>query len=253
MIKKNRMNDILFLLKQRKTMKMSELATYFSISPITLRQDIQYLSKLGLIRRSYGEVSFLGASYITGSLAIAGRQNSLIQNKHRIAEQTAAYIKSNSTIYLDDSTTISCLVPYITQIENLTIITNSLCILHSLSEANIQIICIGGILSPKHQAFVGADGIEQLSRHKIDTAIIGASGINQNYGTCELAPAISEIKKKACERSRDVYLLVDHTKFLNNTGIPCIPWKKISLLSTDTILTKKMIAKQKEFGFDILN
>lgn len=229
-----RWNAILFLLKQSKSLSIHNLASELNVSPVTIRKDLQYLEKMGFILRSHGSASFAGTSYMSGLLSINRRQKSLPLVKQQLSQKISPILKNYKTIFIDDSTTTSFLLPYIQEIDNVTIITNSLNIVYSLSSnSKLEIISTGGVLSILHQAFVGVDAINSVSLKEVDIAFLGTSGFSKDHGSCENSQALSDIKKIVAKQAKETILMADHTKFYTQGCQRCIEWNNISSIVTD--------------------
>lgn len=51
-----RINKIMELLKEKNKMDVKELSKIFSVSDVTIRKDLNYLSAKGLVIKSHGSV-----------------------------------------------------------------------------------------------------------------------------------------------------------------------------------------------------
>lgn len=233
-MRQNRWNAILFLLKQQRQMGIHELASELNVSTITIRKDLQYLEKMGLILRSHGFASFIGTSYMSGLLPVNRRQKIVPLIKQQLAQKISPLLKNYKTIFIDDSTTTSFLLPYIQELDDITILTNSLNIVYALSSnSHIKVVCTGGILTVIHQAFVGDDTLKFLSSHRVEAAFLGTSGFRKDYGNCENSQAITAVKQLVSQQANETFIMADHTKFYIQGSQNCLSWSNISCIVTD--------------------
>lgn len=242
-MRQKRLNNIIALLRSRNRMFIKDLESLFDVSPITLRQDLQYLEKQGFVSRSYGEVAYMGESYLIGNSSLAefrsldAKRRQFNEEKRRIAAAAARFVHPNSTVFLDESTTVSHLLPFIKVIEGLTVYTNGLTVMNELSDSpSLRVYAIGGKFSPAHQAYLGKRFLDQLQAYDFDVCFVGGCGINTEFGSTESSLAIVEMKQGVSARSEKTVLLVDHSKIGVNKIIPCLSWQALNALVTDAPL-----------------
>lgn len=96
---------------------------------------------------------------------------------------------------MDSSTTVQIFAEML-EVENLSVITNSINLAHTLSKkANIDIHLLGGILDCEYKFLYGPSTIDMLSNYFADKACIGALGISEKGITVAHAEDASVMKK----------------------------------------------------------
>ena len=109
-----REKKILEVLEQRGTIGVNRLAEIVFCSGSTIRRDLSRLEKKGLIKRTFGAVS-LANIIATDETAFSVRESENITKKKHLSKTTADQLKSNQTIFIDSSTTLFNIVPYLNQ------------------------------------------------------------------------------------------------------------------------------------------
>lgn len=205
-----RQEEIMTILRERKSATVQELSALLFASGSTIRRDLTELEKLGLIRRSHGgAVLFEGGD--EPSALIREQQNP--REKKRAAEAAFPLIQSGSSIFLDSSSTCGMLVPLLSRLNDLTVITNGLKNALLLAEyPNIRVNMVCGSIKPGSNSAVGSEAMDYLSGISPDYAVISCSGLDEN-GFTESGFEHCSIKKRMLAAARTRIVLCDNSKF----------------------------------------
>jgi len=190
---------------------MEELRTTFDISMNTVRLDVAQLVSKGVIRKVYGGVS----SNQKGNLIpFDERRLKNIQGKISVCKTAASLVEDGDIIFIDSGTTTMYVVDYLAEHKNVTVLTNNLnTINRAISLPDINVICLPGTLERKTNSFVSADTIRTFERYNIKKAFMASSGIDVNGMVTNASPLEYEIKKAAIDKCKEVYLLIDSSKY----------------------------------------
>lgn len=106
------------------------------------------------------------------------------------------------------------MIEYLKDIKNVTILTNNInAIAAAIPFENLNIICLGGSLIRKTNSFEGIRNFEIFKDYNINKAFMAATGISLSSGATNSSPLEYKIKKNIVEKSKEVYLLADDSKF----------------------------------------
>ena len=105
MIKKERHDSILQLLKTRKYCTVNFLSKQLFVAPITIRRDLAAMEAAGLIVRCHGGATF--PSHENREVPFEIRNRNHYATKVKIAEKAAKLIQPGDVIFLDASSTSS--------------------------------------------------------------------------------------------------------------------------------------------------
>lgn len=119
----DRQQEIVSILRQNSSAKVTELSQLLGVSKVTIRSDLDALEESGYIERIRGG-AVLRDNYRILTPALAERAKVNEPAKERIARRAAEMIHDGDLILLDDSTTTMYMVPYLKKRKNLTIVTN---------------------------------------------------------------------------------------------------------------------------------
>lgn len=218
-----------------KTVSLEILADKFKISKTTLRRDIETLLEHGLIKKVYGGVVAVQKNSENPKILtpFAERSNKNKNEKRLIAKKATEFINEGDIIFVDTGSSTVDIIDFLSAFNNLTIITNSVVILYKcLDFPNLNLIGLPGVLKTNTASLVGIDACTYLSRFNIDKAFMACTAIDMN-GVSNATVEEAEIKKTALSRSRECYILIDHTKFQKTSLITYCPLADIDHIITD--------------------
>lgn len=211
MLQCERKEEILSILEKQKTCKISALAKGLFVSESTIRRDIDILEKLGLVKRVHGGVvlSKFAAQY---DIPIILREQERTQQKQIIASKAAELVYNGCTIFLDGSTTVQHMIPYLKSFTDLTVITNSLKVIDRLEDSNIRVFCTGGRYIPRNRVFIGSRANEMLRNWFVDLCFFSSQGLSLSGDISDSSEEETEVRKTIISNAAKSYFLCDHSK-----------------------------------------
>jgi len=152
-----------------------------------------------------------------------------------IAIKASELVEDGDIIFVDSGTTTSHMVDSIKDKHNLTILTNNLeLMIRAIPYENIHIISLSGTLNRRTLSFAGQSAVNILENYNISKAFMASTGISIENGVTNSSMQEYEIKQTAVQRSKQVYLLADSSKFDVVSLMTYCDLKKINLLVTDS-------------------
>lgn len=182
------------------------LSKILYVSLPTIRRDLAELKEAGLIKRCHGGATSLSAEK-TG-MPIEYRINYSQKEKMIVAEKASKLVKSGDVIFIDPSSTVLDMLPFIKDTDNLTIITNSLRALNTLSDkANIKLYSTGGNFIKSSMAFAGKRAEEFVSDFNIDTLFFSSAAINEKGMITDYSEQETSFRRAVMKYSKKVVFL----------------------------------------------
>ena len=203
----SRSEEILQLVNSRGVISVAELSEKTYSSRSTIRRDLEKLERQGLLRRHHG-----GAESVLSLRPpqIIRRQRNQSE-KNAAASRAAELVEAGSTIFIDASTTVQYMIPYLAAIENLTVYTNGADTAMRLAEAKIRTVCTGGELLSDSLAYVGSAAIDTVRKVYFDAVLFSSAGFDDNV-VSDWSEGETELRRVVLEQSAKRYFLADHTK-----------------------------------------
>jgi DeoR family transcriptional regulator, fructose operon transcriptional repressor len=233
-----RQRAILERLEHATRVEVTDLSSVLEVSEVTIRKDLQELEQLSLLKRVHGGA--ISTHRTKWNPSLENRLETQSDSKLAIAKAALELIHDGDTIILDAGTTTLALARYLRgRRRNLTIITNSLPVMAELSNADYDLVALGGMFRQHSLAMIGPLTVSNLSKLHADIAFVGATAASLERGLC--TPNIIEAETKAAmvQASSDRVALIDYSKMGQASLAPFASWAEIHALITDETLDGK--------------
>ncbi len=254
--KKDRLLQILELLKQNGTMSVKELAQKFQVSEMTVRRDLELLKKTNELERSYGcatlQKSRVQSNYNGEPYDLRFEQIKNSGVKESIAKYAATLIEPQDVLILDSGTTVYRLATFVPENQEITVLCYNFGILCELRKRmGVNIIFSGGQYFPEDQIFVSADSGEFIRSYRANKAFLAASGFHPTLGITCIHSHEVELKRSDIESSQTRILLLDSSKFgIVKSSFVTSP-SDIDILITDSGISKEWRKIIREMDIDL--
>ncbi|MBQ4515865.1 MAG: DeoR/GlpR transcriptional regulator [Clostridia bacterium] len=245
----DRRNQIVKMLNKQHTISNSELMETFKISIETVRRDLAYLEKQGLLERVYGGA--VKKNFMNTEPEYTNRQTENLNEKQAIAKEAEKLIELNDTLFFDIGTTTLALAENLNNSKNIKAFTNSLRVATSLSEKGCEVIVTGGKVRNGEFSVSGFIAENNMNQFNFDKAIIGVAGIDEN-GITDFIPEEANLRKQIIKNSRKTIVLADYTKFGVRAICNIAPLCDIDILITDEKAPYDLIKKFEKIGINVI-
>lgn len=236
-----RQQKILDILTEYKTVSVQKLSEMLFCSGATTRRDLVRMEQKGLVTRTFGAV-MLNANSSNKETSFELREKNSVSEKRLLCQKASIFIKNNSTIFIDSSTTLLHIVPFLKNYINLTIITNGLNIATEISyQTKHSVIILGGNVQPDTNSILGSLALDVLSSFSADLALFSCGGIDVDFGITESTIDSAKIKQYMIEHSDKSICLFDHTKYGKRKSFKTCDVNKIDILVTSKGIDEKDI------------
>lgn len=236
-----RRNKIVDMVNTQGSVLVLDLSNHFGISEVTIRADLRMLENKGLVTRFHG-----GAARAGSNLTETDNQEVMLEDRYqlasdpkkRIAREAASLIKEGMTVILDSGSTTLLIAEELVNINNITVITNSLPAAFTLSEnKNITLVVCGGTVRHKTHSMHGTIAERSLQGICADLMFVGADGIDATNGitTFNEGYSISSVMAGAAHK---VIAVLDASKFNRRGFNQVLPIAKIDCVITDDGIEK---------------
>jgi len=233
MAQNSRQQQILDLVRQRGFMSIEALADHFSVTPQTIRRDINQLSDRELLQRYHGGA---GLPSSVENIAYQTRQVQELEGKRRIAHLVARHIPNDASLFINIGTTTEEVARALLSHRGLRIITNNLHVASILSQnPGFEVIVAGGVVRSRDRGIVGETTIDFLGQFKADFGIIGISGIDADGSLLDFDHREVRASKCIIANSSQVFLVSDHSKFGRNPMVRLGNLRDLDAFFTDRL------------------
>lgn len=219
MILKKRHDQIIEMIKTKKTVTIEEIVDELQISEITARRDLSFLeSNTNLLVRVRGgaqliEEEELGkkTSYFNERFEMKTTRNPAA--KEAIGKLGASLVGEGETLIIDAGTTTIQLARHLPERKNLTVVVSAVNIAEELeAKEGVLTIVTGGVFRSKSTTLLSPFIEQSLMRIYADKVFIGSSGVSLTHGVTDEDIMETEVKKVLLKSGKEIYWLVDSTK-----------------------------------------
>ncbi|TFG71502.1 MAG: DeoR/GlpR transcriptional regulator [Anaerolineales bacterium] len=247
MFLEERRQEILKFVVQQGRASVTELSERFNVSDVTIRADLQALADSALIVRTYGgAIPPVNSIY---ELSLNRRRQQQQVEKQRIGEVASHLIADGEAIFLDSSSTALTITPYIKQLRDLTVVTNSLVIAQEmLSAPNIAVVMPGGTLHPDTVSLSDPLGLELLKRYNIAWGFFGAYGLSLSVGLTDVTATEAVVKRPLVAMCRQVVVVLDGTKWGREGVASYAALSDVNVIITDVGAPPDMVEAVQALG-----
>ncbi|MBN9264915.1 MAG: DeoR family transcriptional regulator, partial [Hyphomicrobium sp.] len=166
-----RQDEIVALAKANGRVLVDELASRFSVTPQTIRKDLNDLCDTRVLTRIHG-----GALFPSGNENVKYEARRAIASveKQAIGAAAAALIPNNSSLFINIGTTTEAVGEALADHHELMVITNNINVANRLRVfPGIEVVIAGGVVRGSDGGIVGEAAVDFIRQFKVDFAVIG--------------------------------------------------------------------------------
>ena len=250
MLNEERRRAILDLLTNQGRVLVTELASQFETSQVTIRKDLEILHAHGLVHRTHGGAlpSREGA---LEDPTLREKEKLHHQEKMRIAECAVEKVKEGQVLILDSGTTTTAIARALRKFQNLTIITNAVNIAAELTGTAVEVILTGGTLRKNSFSLVGPIAEETLRRLSADILFLGVDGFDVHFGLSTPNLLEAKVNRVMVEIARQTVAVCDASKFGRRSLALIVSPERLQHVITDTAAVKADVKALRKIGIEV--
>lgn len=250
---RERQQHIASIVEEDGRARVSELAARFRVSAVTIRKDLVVLEGERRLIRTHGGAIVAGDS--RPELAFEIRERLQREQKSRMGAAAAASVTDGESIVLDASTSALYVARHLKARgawHGLTVVTNSIRIASELAgHPGVTVLMLGGRVRWEALSVVGPLGDGVFRRVNVQKAFLGAAGFTVESGLSDAMEEEAQIKRAMVAAAREVYALVDSTKWGRVASATFCRTDRLSGVFTDDEAPPAMVAALREAAVDV--
>lgn len=246
-----RQNQIVQFLVRNQRISVTEICETFEVSEATARRDLEVLAVQGKLQRVHGGA--IPVSRATPELPLLERCLEQASEKERIGKAAAAMVNNNETIFLGSGTTVLEVAKNIRAHKGLTVITNSLPVINTLSGLpEISVIVLGGMLRDSELSFIGHITEQALAEVRAEKVFIGTRAISLDQGLTNDYLQETMTDRAILKAGREVIVVADHSKFGRVATALLAPIESVHIIVTDEGTRQDFLDAVQERGLRVV-
>jgi DeoR family transcriptional regulator of aga operon len=225
---------------------VQNLCKELKVSSVTIRKDLKLLEDKNLLYRTHGGAT-LNNPY-TADKPVNEKQYLQSAEKNSIGALAATLIEDNDSIIIASGTSVLSLARHIQSKGSLTVITSALNVaMELLSQPNIEIIQLGGVLRKSSSSVTGPYSENILGDIFCSKLFLGVDGIDLEFGLTTTSALEAHTNRLMIAASQKIIVLADSTKF-GRRGFG----KICGIEQIDHVITDSGISEQTVKGLESL-
>ncbi len=233
MLAGQRQSHILQRVRETGAVRVSDLTRALDVSDMTIRRDLDFLARQGLVTKVHGGATTPGHTS-TEEPGFEIKSTRQLAEKDAIARLAAEQVQPGLAIGLSAGTTTFRLARLLVHVPNITVVTNSVQIagvFYQSPRPDQTVVLTGGVRTPS-DALVGPVAVQTLRSLHLDLVFLGVHGMDPETGfTCpNLLEA--ETARVLAHSARRLTVVADHTQW-GVVGISTVA----SLSDAETVVT----------------
>ena len=247
-----RQQQLLALLREQGFVAVSEMATRFGVSEMTVRRDMRRLEEVSNVQRLYGGAVVPGRTEAADEEPAFGqRQAEQAEAKRAIAHEAARLVHPGATIGIDVGTTTYELARRLLEARDLNIFTNSLRIGMLLAESKLSVYMPGGRVRRGEGTLTGSIAVSLLEEYRLDQVFLGISGITAD-GLYDYSIEDSEVKRAYIRQTSQVIVLADAAKLGRTSAVRICGLEDVDVLITSAEPRPAIAAALRTAGVSVI-
>jgi len=245
-----RQNTILTFAGKKGRVDVDDLSATFSVSPQTIRKDLNVLCDRQLLQRVHG-----GAIVGSGIENVSYEARRLLapDAKKAIGKSAAELIPDNSSLLINIGTTTEQVAHALTNHRGLLVITNNVNAVEIMKDfMGVELIIAGGKVRRSDGGIVGGAAVDFINQFKVDYAVIGVSAIDEDGALLDYDFREVRVAKAIIKNARHVILVADTMKFERNAPIRIGHVSKIDTIVIDSRPPQKFRESCRAHGIRIV-
>nr|CAD6406323.1 DeoR/GlpR transcriptional regulator [Rhizobium sp. Q54] len=245
-----RQAEIVELAKVQGRILVEDLSARFSVSPQTIRKDLNDLCDQQLLNRIHGGATFPSS---TENMQYEARRKIAAQEKQAIGLAAAGLIPNNASLFINIGTTTEAVGEALTDHQEMMVITNNINVANRLRILpSIEVIIAGGVVRGSDGGIVGEAAVDFIRQFKVDFAVIGASAIDADGALLDFDFREVKVAQAIIANARHVILVADSTKFERTAPVRIGQITQVKTFITDSCPIPSLRRLCHENGVDLI-
>jgi DeoR family transcriptional regulator, carbon catabolite repression regulator len=230
MLKEERLNHILKVIKKKGKAFYETLSEDLNISEDTVRRDIESLHNNGLLLKVRG-----GAISISKNpLSFQDRTRYLAEEKELIALKAQQLIKKGQTIFMDGGSTICTIAAHLPADSSFRLVTNNMALVPIISKfRDIELIILGGIHDRETAINTGGQTCNEAKQYIASLYFMGTCALQKDLGISAVFQNDGEVKQSMLRNANKTFALVNSSNLNTSEHYKVCDIKDISGMITD--------------------
>jgi DeoR family transcriptional regulator of aga operon len=250
MLRADRMAAILEHIARAGSVDVARISATLSVSPATLRRDLEALQKQGLLVRTHGGAVPTGVGF---ELPLRHREARYQPQKRAIGQLAASLVPEGAVVGMTGGTTVTEVARALKNGSGVTVVTNALNIAAELVlRPSSRVVVVGGAARHASYELVGPAAELVIERYHLDVSFIGVDGMTLEEGCSTYDEMEAHTDYSFIRRARRTIVVTDSTKLGKRTFARICRTDEISDFVTDGDADPGFLDGLRDLGVKVL-
>jgi DeoR/GlpR family transcriptional regulator of sugar metabolism len=231
--------------------KVLNLCKTLNVSSVTIRKDLNFLEKKGLLYRTHGGAS--RQSLYAFERNVSEKEHLQVDQKKKIALAAMKLIDDYDYLIFASGTTIHYLSRLLEGFQKLTVLSSSLYVSIELCKNQFtDVIQLGGDVRKSSNSIVGPISEGILRKFSCNKLFLGVDGIDLKFGLTTSNALEAHLNKVMIECAERVIVLTDSSKIGKRSFGKIAPVEEMDVLITDSGISNRYRKELQELGIEVI-
>lgn len=248
-----RREHIIQLLRQHGSVQVNDLSALFSVSTVTIRNDLTFLEKQGIAVRAYGGALICEGGAAVAEPSVEDKSSLNTAVKRNIAKVAAEMIAPGLRVILDSGTTTWEIARQMRHHQNVIVMTNGMNVANALLEAEgVELLMTGGHLRRQSLSFYGDQAEQSLQNYHFDLLFLGSDAFDVERGVSTHNEDEARLNRRMCEVAERIVVVTDSSKFERSSLHKIIDTQRIHTIITDERIPAESLNSLQKNGIEVV-
>lgn len=250
MLAAERRHRVLQEVRHRGEVQVKDLARQLGVSAMTVRRDLAWLEKAGLIRRIHGGA--VDPRLMVQEVPLRRKSSQNREEKRAVGRLAATLVQAGETLILDAGSTVLEAARAL-RVRPLKVVTNDLVTAMELADRpDLSLYVTGGQVRPQVYSLQGAPASGFLEGIRVHLTFLGADGIDPDQGIFTTNLEKAAVKRAMIQAARRTYVLVDATKLGTRGFARVAAVHEVTGIITTDRAPARVVEALRELGLEVL-
>lgn len=249
-----RREQIIQRLRQQGSVQVNDLSVLFGVSTVTIRNDLAFLEKQGIVLRAYGGALLCdGGNSAPVEPTLNDKSQRHITTKQHIASAAIKLIRPGHSIILDSGTTTSEIARQMRQQRDVIVMTNGMNVASTLLDATgVELMTTGGHLRRQSLSFYGTQAEQALQNYHFDLLFLGVDAIDARRSISTHYEEEARLNRVMCSVADKIIAVTDSSKFNHSSLHKIIDTQNIHMIITDENIPAESLSILRNRSIEVL-
>jgi len=248
-----RRNRILSILNQRKEASVEELSRELRVSAVTVRRDLDFLNRGGVLIRRHGGAHFTEPGTPEVPEKCLEEKDVLnMAEKNRIAERAARLVKDGDIVFMNSGSTTLAFLQALHK-KTVKVITNNAAAVLLTKAPGVELILTGGEFRQQSRSLVGEFAVKTIREIYSGYTFLGANGLSRDHGLMTTVYQECGINQAMIANTHDkVVVLADFSKMGRVSNFTSSPLSAVDIIITDDKCPEAVRLEFEQAGIEVI-